>query len=727
MKFKKILSITLAVIISLTAFLIPISSGALQATTKTDIDVGAWEIGQFNTDGSEVKWDTHNIRTGYIDLSSYDKVRITRTNAVNGGFHLWWYDESKNFIRRSTSSLVYSADSTYDVEGAYLRIQLYTSAETNVSNGNAISVQAINSVDASLIDASRTGSLSIYKYEMDDISQATNNGTGYDTDILDVPESAKPLEGVTFKITKVAEVSSEYYTVAGKALPTATQAKSMSAIGSPISKTTNSSGYANFTNLPLGIYLVQETNSPSQVTAKVADFVVSIPMTSVSRDSWKYDVTVYPKNQTRYQEITLLKTDYLTGETIQNAKFTLEKSANNSSWSVVETGLTTDENGTISPTNPLGVNTYYRFTETSAPSEYILDNDNKTTTIYINSDGYVCEPVNKTVIDDSNPHLITVTNSKPSIKKYIDKSKGENEDLVEVTSLVRSEDDNFQYYTFEITTPNVEMSKLKTFKVTDTISHTATEPLVVKIVDEHNTTLPQSAYTFTLSTSSDSSSFSKSYQTTLNFDTTKLSKNTTYYVSIKMYIAWATEITNTANLVYSNVTSGSDKTSTTTSNTTKFVPYGYKFTKIDASSKKGLGGSAFSVFRTLEDAQARKNPIVGYNWGSTEPVTVYTTNNTGIFTITGFDLGDTETGEGTFYLVEVKAPTNYNLLAEPIEITVNNSSKETSQLNVANSRKIVLPLTGGLGNILWIALGIYFISLGAVLLVYIRKRKSIKK
>lgn len=84
---------------------------------------------------------------------------------------------------------------------------------------------------------------------------------------------------------------------------------------------TDENGYSKVDNLPLGLYLLVETNVPEMVTNTVNPFFVSLPMTTVdgtnsnvaedgidsngkethSTDggaSWLYDVTLYPKNET---------------------------------------------------------------------------------------------------------------------------------------------------------------------------------------------------------------------------------------------------------------------------------------------------------------------------------------------------------------------------------------------------------------------------------------------
>ena len=64
--------------------------------------------------------------------------------------------------------------------------------------------------------------------------------------------------------------------------------------------TTTADGSAKFPNLPVGLYLVTETATPTiegKVITKALPFLVTIPLTDpTSEDTWFYDVNVYPKN-----------------------------------------------------------------------------------------------------------------------------------------------------------------------------------------------------------------------------------------------------------------------------------------------------------------------------------------------------------------------------------------------------------------------------------------------
>lgn len=69
--------------------------------------------------------------------------------------------------------------------------------------------------------------------------------------------------------------------------------------GSAMPLTDDLTGETTVSGLELGLYLVVETKVPENVTTTVNPFLVSLPMTDTqSADSWEYDVTVYPKNET---------------------------------------------------------------------------------------------------------------------------------------------------------------------------------------------------------------------------------------------------------------------------------------------------------------------------------------------------------------------------------------------------------------------------------------------
>lgn len=140
--------------------------------------------------------------------------------------------------------------------------------------------------------------------------------------------------------------------------------------------TTNTSGVANFKDVAIGIYAVAETDAPSQVISKSANFIVSIPMTT-DGDSWNYDVEAKPKNQTAYGAVSLLKQGKTgnsgTLSNLQGVQFALQQKSG-ASWTTINDNLVTGENGIISVPNLAPA--VYRFIETGIGDNnggYILD------------------------------------------------------------------------------------------------------------------------------------------------------------------------------------------------------------------------------------------------------------------------------------------------------------------------------------------------------------------
>lgn len=78
--------------------------------------------------------------------------------------------------------------------------------------------------------------------------------------------------------------------------------------------------------------------------------------------------------------------------------------------------------------------------------------------------------------------------------------------------------------------------------------------------------------------------------------------------------------------------------------------------------------------------------------------------------------------EGTYYLVETKAPEGYNLLSYPIPVTLDVVSHQNT-VAVANSNNFVLPGTGGIGTTIFTLVGAA-LTLGSGAVLAGKKRKE---
>ena len=115
-----------------------------------------------------------------------------------------------------------------------------------------------------------------------------------------VPADATPLAGVTFQVDRVnVDLTQREGWDAARQMTPETAAAQLDGSTS-VNGVTDENGLIQFENLPLGMYLVTETDTPQGVIAG-QPFLVYLPMTVDSDgdgvlDDWNQDVHVYPKN-----------------------------------------------------------------------------------------------------------------------------------------------------------------------------------------------------------------------------------------------------------------------------------------------------------------------------------------------------------------------------------------------------------------------------------------------
>ena len=167
--------------------------------------------------------------------------------------------------------------------------------------GGASAAQAAPS---SLPDPGATGSINIHKFEQPATAGDESTGAVRDTTGLTA------IPGVTFTVTPITNLdltkNAGWQAASRLTLDAATgRIAGNGTDGKPAQlgtalppQTTNAAGDATFADLPLGMYLVQETQAPAGVT-KAAPFLVTVPLTDPdTRDAWITDIHVYPKNST---------------------------------------------------------------------------------------------------------------------------------------------------------------------------------------------------------------------------------------------------------------------------------------------------------------------------------------------------------------------------------------------------------------------------------------------
>lgn len=172
-------------------------------------------------------------------------------------------------------------------------------------------------VNKANINFNQKGSITLFK------KKGAESGTAATGQKMEgVP--GETLDGVTYKITKLNyDLQNGDWSKFPKA---AADVKDGDKTDTAFEKTTAGEGEAKFSDLPLGIYLVEETNAPAGIVAG-APFIVSVPMVNEASDAWNYDVIAYPKNTETKTEKTVKDAD----QNIQDA-YTYTINADAPTW-----------------------------------------------------------------------------------------------------------------------------------------------------------------------------------------------------------------------------------------------------------------------------------------------------------------------------------------------------------------------------------------------------------
>ena len=544
-------------------------------------------------------------------------------------------------------------------------------------------------VTDTIVDTSREGSITV-------TTLSQKNG---------VLDETQPLAGVEYTLYRVDEV-------AGTTVTTKEQAEEYIKTAQPVETlVTNSEGIVVFDELVLGRYYVKVTDVPTGTSEVPESFLVDVPMTNDTGDGWVYDIEVFPKVKVASGEAVVTKTDGV--NPMQGVEFKVQISTSvDGAWGAwsdyVVDGqvltLTTNEEGKITLENlPITYNgepAKFRVVETVVGEEYIMDNKYPSE-IEVQPDGtvVVTDTRTNTAAPAAEVGQIEIVNEKPEVVKQVLNQEGEYADLTSA-SLTDT-------LTFKITVdvPTV-IQDLETYTLTDELPAglSNVENLQVKaLVGDQNTEKELAQDT----------DYTKTGNFVLDFDTSKMEDYTTlvitYTAKLDMTNATLGEDgnINTATLEYTNKvnTDGEQEDTNTTQDSSKVVTGGLNIKKINSEDEL-LDGAKFKIATTKENAQN------GVFIKGTDGQDIEVTTVGGYAKINGLEYNDDETSR-EYWLVETQAPTyveegetkSYTLLSEPQAVNVNGTS-HTAEIEVENKKPITLPLTGGIGTVLFAVLGV---------------------
>ena len=323
-------------------------------------------------------------------------------------------------------------------------------------------------------------------------------------------------------------------------------------------------------------------------------------------------------------------------------------------------------------------------------------------------------------VTSTNGALCNLTTTNPHITIH-DKNDMPFEKTAPETSVEVGQTVN---YTIKGKVPDYTGFKTYTYLITDTMSEGLTFKKDVKVtVDGTDVT---TACTPTYDVEKNANKFTvsipvKSYPIGKEILVT--------YSAVVNENAVAVVSTNEAKLTYSNnPTTGETKDSQPQKKevySAKIVIDKFETGKQDTVK---LEGAEFVLYKeeTIENTKTTKY----YKWNDTDQKVEWVTTQADATTVRTDNKGAASfkgLADGTYQLVETKAPAGYNQLTGPQEVKVAGSTTDTTKLSVeakvANSAGTLLPSTGGMGTTIFYVLGAVLV-VGAGVLLVTKKRMS---
>lgn len=639
----------------------------------------------------------------------------------------------------------------------------------------SMSVSAFAADKTPVIDTTKTGSITIHKYTE---GTATGTAASGKEDASQVPAGAVPIKDVGFTIYKVQDAAklADYYSTNPESLPAVSEYCTGSGknvqlkagvadnkVGDEVKTDVN--GVAEFKNLALGLYLVVETTSPAIVTGPCDPFLISVPMTT-DGDDWLYNVHVYPKNSTAVGGLSLVKTGKA-GAALKGVTFVLQKK-NGDSWTDItkkstalgdNTGtvlnLVTNEAGKIS-VEDLSSGTY-RFIETSVGADnkgYIMDG----AATY----EFKVEGNDVTYAGNTGTNItIPVTNDKPDMTKEVKNgSEWKHDADYSVGDKVP--------YRITVSVP-ANIAKLKKFALTDTPTNLKDDVTSVKVTDKTGkTTIPATA-----TATADGNGF------IIDFAPADL----TTYAGQNIIVTYNAELLstavtttagnpNTATLEYSNkILPDTDDESNpnkpgkpkTDKITDTAVVYTFQI-QIEKKAEKAdgtpLADVEFDLYKAVDAGTAGVATADEVKKAGLDSSKAWKKiNETSLKTNTEGKVSQSGLKNGEYYLVETKTNETYNLLKAPVKVTLNIAYTTTTKAEynidetgkttlvkhevektefknagvasdgiqiqtVINKKGFTLPLTGGMGTVLFSVIGLALVLAGVVVITASRKKTA---
>jgi fimbrial isopeptide formation D2 family protein/LPXTG-motif cell wall-anchored protein len=585
-------------------------------------------------------------------------------------------------------------------------------------------------------DWNKTGSITINKYEYNNTSADSprDDGEGGTT----IPDGAKKLNGVEFTIYKVQddEWLKQYYQYTGTDSDSKpvkqpnvsdyvadgkikADYKDKKVASKKTGEGQEAEGQVKFDKLELGLYVVIETDKPDSVTKATDPFLVSVPMTSIDKQNWLYDIIVNPKNKTEYAGITLQKkgktgsqedTTVMGGYEFKLEKYIEGSDGNPGTWTEITRAT---KNGVDNAGNLLSLTTstkdgtivisdlsagVYRFTEktTTGKDGYIVDG--KTHYIFRVNGSNIEEITNEdekakysetgynNVFDakDAGGNQVNIYNHRPDVDKEVIKRNGTPDKEADYNIGDRVP------YVVTVKVPE-NITSLKKFVLEDKPTNLIDDVASVKV---YNGDAEVSGF-YTVA-AKDGVGF------TITFNPSKMADYAGVTLTIKYEavlqpgaVATVEGNSNTIKLSYSNqilptTTPGEEPnpSENTIEDHTFVYTFKIKIEKTAENKTTRLAGVKFDLYKSVKTADLTQQET---NDSITNEVArklgLPVSEDTTWVKITTLITSDSEDptikgtaeykglADGTYYLVETETVDGYNLLSAPVKVELSVSAK----------------------------------------------------
>ncbi|MGN0457029.1 MAG: SpaH/EbpB family LPXTG-anchored major pilin [Acutalibacteraceae bacterium] len=633
----------------------------------------------------------------------------------------------------------------------------------------AVSAFAGLAITANAAAPTGTFTLDITKYDTPATATNSNDVIGTNGDLTgttkDQPASGNKLAGVVFEMVKVADWNTAAPSLAEAAAAYARATDNDKKKSQP----TDADGHTTIETDVAGIYYVVEKSGPAKVTASRTGFLVSLPMTAkdtvegsrTAGEDLLYTVYVYPKNLTTLGAAKLTKTINNVAYNANNitvapifelkdadgtliATFTLAtsteiasatKNTNLDKYSTV----TVNAIGGVMYVDGLPMNTTYNadgsVTATDATytwseksgatlaDDTVIPTTTATSTFTVNTTSTIDVTTGNTTY--GTPAEDTIDNSaKPTIQKAVQTTDGTYVDnSSQTTPAANATYEIGDTFNWKITVHvPADIANYKKYVITDnietTLDYVSTTVGSLTATTDYNITAPDvdedGLITITLVDTANNVNPSDALKALADTDL-----EITVATKINDSAAVNTAIKNRAILAFDNNNGTAEETP---SKEPQVWTGGIKVLKVDASNNATtLDGVEFE----LQDANDQPVYVTGSNG-------VYTVTQTAgsnkVVTANGgkIDIKGLQYGNNNYKLVETKTNAGYQLLTTPREFSVSaDTYGNLADITIENVKQPDLPLTGGMGTILFTVAGLALI--GGSAFFFIRSRKSRKE